>query len=333
VVFLHDVIRRRDGRQKWDPSGKSPARMTVHGIIGKSSALTRRKYARLGEWSVGMIVEQRVGPTEPAQPPAEKRWHAQGNEAQRARRRRVRRQRPDRGALEDSAKGRAERLIPGTAVSIKAHERMNEADNREARTGRVADWGAATISIPTEDPAGEMQAAYRVRACCKLHAARRHMENIRAACCIEHVRSFEETRKGLAVPAVADETEAGIRRNLICDAAHMAAPAAKRDSIWVLNHRTSLVDPDTLTSIRKTGEHSSSMASVINEVAALMEVIWAGAERINFLMRLNSPNHTKSGPSGSGIFYTTSFAIATETKNGTRRENHRHGHVIGASAA
>jgi hypothetical protein len=73
--------------------------------------------------------------------------------------------------------------------------------------------------------------------------------------------------------AVADETEAGVRCNLICDAAHVAAPAAKRDSIWVLSHRTSLVDPETLASILKTGEHSSSMASVINEAAALMEVI------------------------------------------------------------
>ena len=120
-------------------------------IIGKSSALTRREYARHGEWSVRMIVEERVRPTEPAQPPAEKRWHAEGNEAQRARRRRVRRERADRRALEDSAKGRAEHLTSGRAVSIKVHERTNESDNREARTGCVADWGAATISVPTED--------------------------------------------------------------------------------------------------------------------------------------------------------------------------------------
>ena len=200
--------------------------MTVYRIIGKSSALTRRKYARRGEWSVRMIVEERVRPTEPAQPPAEKRWHAEGNETQRARRRRVRRERSDRGALEDSAKGRAEHFISGRAVSIKAHERMNESDNREARTGRVADWGAATIGVPTEDLAGEMQAAHRVRAHCKLHAARRHMEDICSA--FEHVRSFKEARKRLAVLAVADETKAGVRRDLVCDAAHVAAPAAKR---------------------------------------------------------------------------------------------------------
>jgi hypothetical protein len=28
--------------------------------------------------------------------------------------------------------------------------------------------------------------------------------------------------------AVADETKAGVRRDLVCDAAHVAAPAAKR---------------------------------------------------------------------------------------------------------
>jgi hypothetical protein len=41
---------------------------------------------------------------------------------------------------------------------------MNESDNREARTGRVADWGAATIGVPTEDLAGEVQAAHRITA-------------------------------------------------------------------------------------------------------------------------------------------------------------------------
>ena len=51
-------------------------------------------------------------------------------------------------------KGRAKHLISGTAVSIKAHERVNEPDNREARTSSVADWGAAAISVPTEDLAG-----------------------------------------------------------------------------------------------------------------------------------------------------------------------------------
>ena len=147
---------------------------------------------------------------------------------------------------------------------------MNESDNREARTGSVADWGAATISVPTEDFAREMQAAYRVRARCKLHAARWHVENICSACCIEHVRSLEEARKRLAVLAVADETGAGVRRNFVCDAAHMAAPAAKRESIWVLSHSTSIVDPTRWVRFRRPGERSSSMASVINEVCSLV---------------------------------------------------------------
>jgi hypothetical protein len=230
-----------------------------------------------------MIVEERVGPAEAAQPPAEKRWHAEGNEAQRARRRRVRRERPGRGALEDSTKGSAEHLISGTTAGIEAHERMNESDNREARTGSVADRGAATISVPTEDLAGEMQAAHRVRARRELHAARWHMENICSACCIEHVRSLEEARKRLAVLAVADETEAGARRNFVCDPAHVAAPAAKRESIWVLSHGTSLVDPRRWARFRRPGERSSSMASVINEVCSLVnrEPVKSGSSRMS----------------------------------------------------
>jgi hypothetical protein len=43
-----------------------------------------------------------------------------------------------------------------------------------------------------------------------------------------------------------------------------------------------------------------------------------------FAMGLDSPNHTKSGPSGSGFFYTTPFVIATENNNLTRRANHPH---------
>jgi hypothetical protein len=48
-----------------------------------------------------------------------------------------------------------------------------------------------------------------------------------------------------------------------------------------------------------------------------------GTEKF-FAMGLDSRDHTKSGPSGSGFFYTTSFVIATENKNLTRRANHRH---------
>jgi len=33
-----------------------------------------------------------------------------------------------------------------------------------------------------------------------------------------------------------------------------------------------------------------------------------------FAMGLDSPDHTKSSPSGSRFFYTTSFVIATENK-------------------
>ena len=184
-----------------------------------------------------MIVEERVEPSEPAQPPAEKRWHAQDDEAEGARRRRIRRKRRDSGTLEDSAKGHAERLIPRADISFVIHERMNEANNRESRTGSVRHWGPATISVPAEDPAGEVEAAHGLRAGGKLHAARWHMEDICSACCIEHVRPLEEARKRLAVQAVAEEAEAGIWRNFVRDAAHVAAPAAKRKILRVQSHK------------------------------------------------------------------------------------------------
>jgi hypothetical protein len=136
--------------------------MTVHWIIDNGNALTRRKYVRHGEWSIRIIVEERVRPPEPAQPPAEKRWYTEHNEAERARWRRVRRERPYGRALEDSAKGRAKHLVSGTAISIVVHKRMNEANNRKARASSVTDRGPTTISIPAEDHAGEVQATHGV---------------------------------------------------------------------------------------------------------------------------------------------------------------------------
>jgi hypothetical protein len=135
-----------------------------------------------------VIVEERVWSAETSQPPAEKCRSAAGEEAERGRCRRVRRERPDGGALEDSAKRRAERLISGTAISIVVYERMNEADNWEARAGSVADRGPATISVPAEDLTGEAQAAHSVRARGKLHAACWHVQYIRSTRRIEHVR-------------------------------------------------------------------------------------------------------------------------------------------------
>jgi hypothetical protein len=42
----------------------------------------------------------------------------------------------------------------------------------------------------------------------------------------------------LAVLAVADEAEAGVRPNFVRDAAHVSAPAAKRELLCVLRHKT-----------------------------------------------------------------------------------------------
>jgi hypothetical protein len=104
---------------------------------------------------------------------------------------------------------------------------------RPTAGGGVADRGPATIGVPAEDLAGEAQAAHGVGARGKLHAARRHLEDVCPARCIEHVRPLEKARERLAILAVADKSEAGGRCNLACDAAHVAAPAPKRQ---VLGH-------------------------------------------------------------------------------------------------
>jgi hypothetical protein len=122
-------------------------------------------------------------------------------------------------------------------MAISIHERMNEADNREVGAGSVADRGSATISVPAEDLAGKVQAAHSIRARGKLHAARWHLENVCSARCIEHVWPLKEARKRLAVLAVTNKTEAGVRRNFVRGAAHVAAQAAKREILRVLSHK------------------------------------------------------------------------------------------------
>jgi hypothetical protein len=71
--------------------------------------------------------------------------------------------------------------------------------------------------------------AHSVRARGKPHAARWHLENVCSAGCIERIRPLKESRERLAVLAVADEAEAGVRRNFARDATHAAASAAKRE--------------------------------------------------------------------------------------------------------
>jgi hypothetical protein len=151
----------------------------------------------------------------------------------------ARRERTDGGVLEDSAKRGTEHVISGTA-SIVSHERMNDADHRKAWTGSVADRGPAAISVPSENPVGELQAAHGVRACSKPHAACWHMEDVRSARCIEHVRPLEEMGKRLTVLAVADETETSMWRNVVRDSAHVAAAAAKREILRVLSWQCDL---------------------------------------------------------------------------------------------
>src|SRR5262245_17757256 len=106
---------------------------------------------------------------------------------------------------------------------------MNQADNWEARASSVADRGPATIGVPAEDLAGEAQAAHSVRARGKPQASRWHLENVCSARCVEHVRPLEEARERLTVLAIADEAEAGGRRDFARAAEHVAASTTKRE--------------------------------------------------------------------------------------------------------
>src|SRR5262249_19612527 len=88
----------------------------------------------------------------------------------------------------------------------------------------------ATVRIPTIDSlACEPQAPHSVRARGELHAPWRHLEDVRAAGCVEDVRPLKEARERLAILAVAEDAESGGGRNSARDAAHVAAPAAKRE--------------------------------------------------------------------------------------------------------
>lgn|SRR3974390_101402 len=67
---------------------------------------------------------------------------------------------------------------------------------------------------------------------------------------VEHVRPFEEARERLAVMAVTDKTQTPVWRNLVCDAAHMAARAAKRKVPGCTGHkRNSLIGFDRFRSL------------------------------------------------------------------------------------
>jgi hypothetical protein len=62
------------------------------------------------------------------------------------------------------------------------------------------------------------------------------MEDIGSARAIEHVRPLEKAREHLAVLAIADETKAGIRCDVVCGPADMAAPAGKGDCLRDAHH-------------------------------------------------------------------------------------------------
>jgi hypothetical protein len=94
-----------------------------------------REHARYGARSLRTIVEERRRPVEPAHPPVEQLRRAAGEEPERRRRWRLRRERPDGGAFVDAAERRAEYRVPRAVVGLVVHEGMNHADDREARPG------------------------------------------------------------------------------------------------------------------------------------------------------------------------------------------------------
>src|SRR6202011_454215 len=116
-----------------------------------------------------------------------------------------------------TAEGRTEHLVSGTTVGPVVHEGMNHADDRETRPrGGVGNRRPATFGVPAQDLAGEAQASHGVRARGELHAPGRHVEDVRSACGVEHVRPIEETRERPAVLAVADEAEAAGWGDVAC---------------------------------------------------------------------------------------------------------------------
>src|SRR5262245_44630356 len=149
----------------------------------QGGALARRKHAGDGARSAP-IVEEGVWPAKSAQPPAEKTCCAAGEEPERWRCSGIGRERPYGRAFVDAAQGRAEHMIPGAACSLMIHERVNQADNGEARARRVADRRPATLGVPAEDPAGEAQATHGIRTRGKPHAAGWHLEYVCAARCV-----------------------------------------------------------------------------------------------------------------------------------------------------
>jgi len=89
------------------------------------------------------------------------------------------------------------------------NEGMNQADDREAWVGSGIGYrGPATVAVPAEDLLGEAYAPHGVHTGDEFHTAGRHLENVRSARRVEHVRPLEEPCKILAVLAVADEPEA-----------------------------------------------------------------------------------------------------------------------------
>jgi hypothetical protein len=110
---------------------------------------------------------------------------------------------------------------------------MNESGERDARgESRIGDRGPATIGVPAENFIRKVKASYSIDTGGQLHAAGRHLHNVRAAGRVEHIRAVEEAREGLTVLAVTDEAKGARGYKFVHNAAHMAASALKGKVEW-----------------------------------------------------------------------------------------------------
>jgi hypothetical protein len=108
--------------------------------------------------------------------------------------------------------------------------------------GRVGNRRPATFAVPAQDLAERHRHRSASRARCESYARGRQLEDVGPTGVVEHIRPIEEARECLAIPAIADEAEAGGWRDVAGKAAHPAALASKRKvqrHAWLTSRRRS----------------------------------------------------------------------------------------------
>ena len=183
--------RARSGHERGAESGV-PVRSRRMGSAGRARATTSRAPS---------LREERKGRARPAlaHSAAAARWRSA--------------RRCDTAAGQECHKN----LIPGRALSLDVYKGMDQAEKRDARArSGIRNRAPATIGVPAENFVREAGGFALRRSRGQLHAAGRHLHDVRAAGCVEHVRAVEEARKTLTILAVADEAEAAGGRKLAC---------------------------------------------------------------------------------------------------------------------